>query len=89
MPMYNYDKAVSKFIKEAKNTTAKNDLIENYNYIKHGFATELAMANRDYDLGLTDITNVRNIQIKAYVAENRIRSYLGMDPLPEINDSIL
>ena len=47
------------------------------------------MANRDYDLGLTDITNVRNIQIKAYNAENKIRSYLGMDPLPEINSSIL
>lgn len=87
--MTNYDDLVKIFIRENNNQVAKNDLIEAYNYIKYDFAKELALANRDYDLGLTDIKNIRNIQVKCYNIENKIRGYLGLAALPEINSSIL
>lgn len=89
MPIINYDSLIKVFLKEAKDEAAIKDLLDANDYLKLGFAKELAIANRDYDLGLSDSKNIRGVQVKAYHAENKIRRYLGLEPLPPMNESIL
>ena len=89
MAIINYDAGVKKFLNATTDTKAKADIIKAYDYLYREFANELAIANRDYDLGLSDSKDIRKIQIKAYAAENKIRGYLGLAALPEINNSVL
>lgn len=89
MTLNGYDKHIKKFLENAKDEAAKNEVIDCYNYLTRGFATEIAMVERDYQLGLRDSSDIRKIQVKCYTIENKLRGYLGLSALPEINSSIL
>lgn len=87
--MNDYKTHVSKFIRETKNKDAKQEVIRLYNYLTKDFATELAQAKRDYQLGLVDDDCEKRLLNKSYRLENQLRLLLGLKPLAPIDLSII
>lgn len=87
--MTDYTKQVGKFIREVKDERAKEEVIRLFNYLQRDFASDLANARRDYQLGLAEETAELKIFVKCYHFENQLRSILGLTPLPPIDQSII
>ena len=84
-----YGQLVKEFLKNVRDQKAKARVIELYDYRTRGFATDVELARRDYQLGLTDQTAEKSLFSKSYREENELRSYLGLEPLPAIDLTIL
>lgn len=84
-----YEMEVDIFLKNVKDKRVKDEVIDLYLYLNRGFANDLALVQRDYELGLCNDVKKRDILTKSYNCENKLRSYLGLEPLPEIDLTIL
>lgn len=84
-----YTNHVKDYLKKVKDQKQKDLVIALYNYLTRGFPYELAIAERDYTLGLSDDSHRHKILVKAYHKENELRSHLGLEPLPPIDLTIL
>lgn len=84
-----YSELVKAHIKGVKDQKHKDEVLNLYLYLFNVFPYELALADRDYLLGLKDDNHRHNILVKAYKKENQLRRILGLDPLPPVDLSIL
>lgn len=84
-----YEAKIKKYLKEVKDQEVRARIHDLYNYLVKIFPGELAIAQRDYELGLSDTDYRKDILTKAYRKENELRRILGINPLPAIDLSVI
>ena len=87
--MDKYRREVKKFLLEIKDEVVKREVITLYNYLTREFTNDMLYSQRDYMLGLIDEYSYKDTMIKCYNKENRLRQLLGLEPLAEIDTSIM
>jgi len=84
-----YEEDVKRFLSKVKDENVKKEVLRLYNYLNREFANDLAFAQRDYELGLIDDYSKKRALEKSYAYEQKLREYLGLEPLADIDESII